>query len=133
MPGTHKREGRGRPVNRTTRLGRMIDDRNMKAYEVSAKSGVYSRCLTEYTNGRRVITPPHAEALARVLNCKPEDIIEPNLKRDLTKTDGRPFDPNIKSAKLVDMSHLEPYEPEPIIRTPHVPTVAPERLTRKAV
>lgn len=135
MPDSKVRRGKGRYVCLDTRLGRMIHDRNIKAYLVAARSGVYARLLTEYTNGRRVITPEHAEALASVLNCKPEDIIEPNLKHDLTDTCGKPFDKSLSSAKLVDTSHLErvlskkKQGPLPA----HVPNVAPERLIRKAV
>lgn len=134
MPGTHKRTGRGRPVNRTTKLGRLIDERNLKAYEVSARSGVYARALTEYTNGRRVITEDHAWALARVLDCHPRDIIEDGLTENLTDTCGRPFDKSLKSAKEVPTPHLKPLPETPTQpKVPHNPTVAPERLIRKAV
>lgn len=135
MPEGKVRRGKGRYVCLDTRLGRMIHSRNIKAYAVSAKSGVYSRLLTEYTNGRRVITPEHAEALASVLECKPEDIIEPNLTQDLTDTCGKPFDKSLSSAKLVDTSHLEKIL-DSKKRAPlpaHTPNVAPERLIRKAV
>lgn len=127
--------GKGRYVSRNTRLGRMIYDRNMRAYQVAGKSGVYARLLTEYTNGRRVILPEHAIALAKVLDCKPEDIIEPNLKQDLTDTCGKPFDKTLKSAKLVNMSHLEQVidGKDKVPLSAHIPNVAPERLIRKAV
>lgn len=128
------RRGRGRYVSLDTRLGRMIHDRNMKAYLVAAKAEVYPRLMTEYTNGRRVILPEHAERLAKVLNCKPEDIIEPNLTQDLTDTCGKPLDKSLSSAKLVNRSHLEKIakkDSKPVVA--HTPNVAPERLIRKAV
>lgn len=130
----HKRPGRGRPVNRTTKLGRMIDERALPVYIVTGKTGIAPRTMVEYTNGRRIITPDHIKALCEVLDCKPEDIVEPKLTKNLTDVTGRPLDPAIKSALDLDMSHLDP-KPDKTRQplAPHTSNVAPERLIRKAV
>lgn len=126
--------GRGRPIRQTTRLGRMLVQRGLRAYQLSARTDVYSRLMTEYIAGRRVITPEHAQKMAAVLECKPSDIIEPNLTRNLTDITGKPIGINSNSVRDLDMSHLEPYTPAtgPSPSTPaHVPNVAPDRLIRK--
>lgn len=125
--------GRGKPIRNTTRLARMVNGCDLRAYQVAGKAGIPQRLLTEYLAGRKVIKPEHCEALCRVLDCKPEDIVEPNLDNDLTDSKGIPVDGRITTVKDLDMSHLEPYEPPDVepFRTTHVPNVAPDRLVRR--
>jgi DNA-binding Xre family transcriptional regulator len=133
-------KGRGRPVPTRSRLGRIVARSEYKVFEICGKTGIHNRLMTEYLAGRKVIIPDHVTALCNVLGCSPVDIIEPNLKHDLTDKMGVPIDPAIPSVKDLDMSHLEPYietkdipEADSSFRTAHKPVVAPERLIRKAV
>jgi len=122
--------GRGKPIPDKSRLGRIVRKSGLKAYELSAKSQVHNRLLTEYLAGRKVIIPEHAERLAAALKCTPEDIIEPNLTKDLTDTKGRPVDGS-SSVKDLPMTHLEPKPVEPTTTLPpHKPVVAPDKLIR---
>lgn len=130
--------GRGKPIPDKTKLGRLLRKHDMKVYEVCAKAGIYNRLMTEYIAGRRVMTAAHVENLCRVLDCKPEDLVEDGLKEDLTDTTGRAL--NGGSVKDIDMSHLESIKPQlekiqsdPAFTGAHRPVVAPERLVRKAV
>ena len=134
--------GRGRPLNHKTRLGRVMISRGFHAYQVCGKTGIYDRLMTEYLAGRRVISPDHVKALCDVLDCQPSDIVEPGLKHNLTQKTGLPMDRKLSSVKEIDMSHIEPYNgPIPeygeAVKTPPVPLpelkkpVAPQRITRK--
>lgn len=123
--------GRGKPVTTKTRLGRIITEQNVKLYVLCGQTNIYARRMTEYVQGRRVLTADHCAALCKALGCKPEDIIEPNLREHLTDATGMPKG-GFKSVKDIPMTHLEPEPPKHIPTRPaHRPTVAPERIVRK--
>lgn len=126
--------GRGKPVTTKTRLGRAITDRKVKVYVLCGATDITPRLMTEYIAGRKIPQPHHLEAICRVLDCEPEEILEPQLKSDLTDSTGTPIGKKYRSVKELDMSHLEPEPPRPDLnpafRPAHKP-IAPERIVRK--
>lgn len=127
--------GRGKPIPTTTKLGRRIRELDMKVYDVCGKAQIHNRLMTEYIAGRRVINAAHADRLSRVLDCKPEDIVDEEVIT-VTGTTGTPLNGKA-SVKDIDMSHLQPQleriKADPAFNGAHTPSVAPERLIRKAV
>lgn len=71
------RARQGRPLRTDTKLGALIVQRNLKAYEVSSMAGIAPRMLSEYTAGRRDISAHHIIALSRALDVDPERILQP--------------------------------------------------------
>ncbi len=65
---------KGRPIPTHTKLGDKIVELNLKVADVSAHTGIYTRTMTEYIAGRKALLPKHLVALARFLECDPEDI-----------------------------------------------------------
>ena len=125
---------KGKPIPTVTRLGRKIVELGLPVYAVCGEASVHNRVMTEYLAGRRVIAPHHLENLCRVLECEPDDLIEPGVV-NLTNEVGLPIDKSVRSVKDLDMSHLQPYTPPTPSELPkpprHRPGVAPDRLIRK--
>lgn len=71
-----KQSGRGRPISRETKLGRLLSDRELRSYSVAASAGISPRYLTEYCAGRRAFTQDHVLSLCRVLGVTPDMILE---------------------------------------------------------
>ena len=70
----------GRQYPRNTALGRVAAHRGIKAKDLSARSGVHPRTLTEYLAGRKPIREQHVLPLAEVLQCPPEVLLRPIRK-----------------------------------------------------
>jgi DNA-binding Xre family transcriptional regulator len=139
------RRGRGQPITTKTKFGRFLRKHNLKARVVAVEAGIYPRLMTEYIQARRVIREDHLEILCFILDCKPEEIVEPGLTANITDATGRPMgELRGTSVKALDRSYLEP-EPEDIgpvtpkplkdIKIPRLPNahpggVAPPRIIR---
>jgi transcriptional regulator with XRE-family HTH domain len=64
-----------RQFSRETALGRLMAGDGWTAMEVSMASGVHPRTLSDYLNSRREIQVHHLTALAEVLGCDEEDLV----------------------------------------------------------
>lgn len=95
--------GKGRPHSQETKLGRMIAKRGLAVYVVGGQAEISSRLMTEYLAGRRVIRANHAQALARVLDCAPDDIIG-DSQEDVTDATGVPLN-GARSVKDLQRTH----------------------------
>jgi transcriptional regulator with XRE-family HTH domain len=51
--------------------------RDWTVYELAGEAGVAPRTLTEYLAGRLPISSTNLVKLARVLECKPEQLLDP--------------------------------------------------------
>lgn len=126
-----KSRGRGRPITNRSKLGKLMNKRGVRAYEVTAATNICSRELTEYTNARRIIRAEHVVELCKFLDCKPTDIIEPKLVRDLTLSSGVVIANRKLSVKELAMDHLPPPEIHLNLPLPPLQPVAPDRIIRK--
>ena len=71
LPLPPKKHGR-RPFPTHTPLGYIIRLKDLSLHEVSQMPGCpYSRTMTEYVAGRKVLSPEHRRALARALGVDP--------------------------------------------------------------
>lgn len=82
-PGTRAGNGRltsdprgrkGRPFYADTPLGRLIDERGHKVYEVTSGCSINPRIMSDYLNGRKAIRPQDKVRLAQFLNVQVEDL-----------------------------------------------------------
>lgn len=80
-------KSKGRPVCQETRLGRRINELDMRLYEVSGKANINPRLMTEYCAGRKAISDHHLLALCRVLKVEPWQILEDDPEEDANYTD----------------------------------------------
>lgn len=71
-----KGDQRGRPINRESKFGRLLSDRQLRAYSVAANANIAPRILTEYCGGRRKFTQVHLLTLCRLLDVTPDMILE---------------------------------------------------------
>lgn len=55
----------------------LLEPKNRPNYMVAALCGFPPSRLSEYSLGRKQIPPHHLMALCEVLNCNPDDILEP--------------------------------------------------------
>ena len=68
-----------------TKLGRIMEKRGLRVIEVSSRTGVYPRSMTEYLAGRKKPTPRNMARLAECLGVNVPDLTEkkyPWLKED---------------------------------------------------
>jgi len=68
-----------------TKLGRIMEKRGLRAYQVAADAGIYVRSMTEYLAGRKKPTPRNMAKLAEHLGVGVPDLTEkkyPWLKED---------------------------------------------------
>lgn len=72
----HPSKGRGRPVSRESKLGRLLSAKGLKSYEVGGLASISSRMMTEYCARRKQYSQRHLLALCRVLNVTPDQILE---------------------------------------------------------
>lgn len=83
-----KSRGRGRPITNRTKLGRMINNRGYRIYELAGIIGVSPRSLTEYVAARRIIPLHQLDALCSALSCTREELVEEWLTENLTTSTG---------------------------------------------
>ena len=67
-PVTRSSHTLGRPYPTDTNLGKVMDHLRISKRDVSARSGVNERTLTEYLAGRESIRVHHKRALAEALD-----------------------------------------------------------------
>lgn len=56
---------------------KLLEPQNRPNYMVAALAGMSPSRLSEYALGRRAIPPHHLIRLCEVLECQPDDILEP--------------------------------------------------------
>lgn len=76
MPPMPKTLTVGRPYPTHTPLGKIMWHRDWKVYELAGEAGIAPRTLTEYLAGRLPISSTNLVKLAKVLECRPEHLID---------------------------------------------------------
>lgn len=71
----------GRPFNTATPLGKILYDRDIRAFQLAHATGINARTVTEYLAGRKPITRGHRALIADFLNLHPDDF-DPRTRRD---------------------------------------------------
>lgn len=66
----------GRPHGTGSVLGEILVESGMNATQLSARSGVHPRTLTEYLSGRRRPLPHHLASLADALDVDPQELLD---------------------------------------------------------
>lgn len=69
-------EGAGRPHSTASKLGRLLHQRHLKAFDVTRQAGVPPRILTEYLAARKPIRPNDLIAICTFLQVHPSEIVE---------------------------------------------------------
>lgn len=67
---------RGRPISSESKLGRILNERQLRAYAVCAAAGINPRTFTEYCAARMEFTDKDLLSLCRVLEVEPWQLIE---------------------------------------------------------
>lgn len=66
---------RGRNYSTNTALGRLMDDMGLYQWQVAHAARINARILSDYTAGRKEISPVHLARLSEALDVEPEDIL----------------------------------------------------------
>lgn len=64
----------GRPYPKHTKLGGLMDERQLGVQTLASRTGISPRTFTEYLAGRARIVPHHLAILCEELDVDPEDI-----------------------------------------------------------
>lgn len=67
-----KKQTGGRPFNKTTNLGKIMDYLNVSVRELASRSGVSERLISDYLAGRKEIPAPSLAAFAEVFDVTPD-------------------------------------------------------------
>lgn len=68
--------GLGRPYPTHTKLGRIMADRGLTAFDVCSGSGIYPRTMTELLSGRARPSARSLNAITSYLGVPPDAILE---------------------------------------------------------
>lgn len=78
---TYGPDGRvtGRKFRTTTKLGKKMEERGVKLYEVAGSCGFSERLLTDYLAGRKTPSTDKVRRMAGYLGCNVKDILEDDV------------------------------------------------------
>lgn len=65
---------RGRPFNTTQPLGKLLYEQGFRVKDATIHCGIEVRLMSDYLTNTLPIKPSHAEMLADMLGCDPEDL-----------------------------------------------------------
>lgn len=111
--------GKGRPHSTETKLGLLLQRREIRVYAFAAQVGVSPRMLTEYLAGRRQIRDKHLSEMCRVLGVEPEDI-SGDSQDDVTDAAGRPLNGE-RSVKALQARNQAMRSGHPSVQSTHRP------------